>query len=135
MRDAIEVARSYIGTPFHHQGRLKGKGVDCIGFLVLWARELGYTLQDFTDYSRDPDGKTLIARLSDQLDPVPIARAKWGDVLAFWFVDPKLPQHVGVKTQHGIIHTNMGIGRVVEHGYTKAWERRTHSAWRLRSAA
>src|SRR5581483_8673074 len=31
---AIAEAESFIGTPFHHQGRLKGVGVDCAYLLA-----------------------------------------------------------------------------------------------------
>jgi hypothetical protein len=30
----IAQARTWIGTPFHHQGRLKGVGCDCLGLIV-----------------------------------------------------------------------------------------------------
>ena len=133
MLDPIEIARTYKGTPFHHQGRVKGVGVDCIGLLVLWAREIGAKIDDVFAYSREPDGRTLIAQLSRQLDRV-IGEPSYGDVLAIWHVDPRLPQHVAIRTPSGILHTNMSVGKVCEHTYTPAWRKRTHSAWRLRMA-
>ncbi len=40
--DFVRVARSYIGTPFHHQGRLPGVGLDCAGVIVCALAECGY---------------------------------------------------------------------------------------------
>jgi len=34
----IEAARRCIGTPFHHQGRASGIGLDCIGLIVIALR-------------------------------------------------------------------------------------------------
>jgi cell wall-associated NlpC family hydrolase len=31
--DIVEEARSWLGTPYHHQAALKGVGCDCIGLL------------------------------------------------------------------------------------------------------
>ncbi len=32
--DVVRTARTWLGTPYHHQGRLKGVGVDCAGLLI-----------------------------------------------------------------------------------------------------
>jgi hypothetical protein len=61
--DVVRMARSYIGTPFHHLGRVKGPngGIDCGGHLICTGRELGVVAPDFDvpAYSRDPDGQLL----------------------------------------------------------------------------
>ena len=38
--DVVREAKTWLGTPFHHQGRLKGVGVDCAGVIVCVAKEL-----------------------------------------------------------------------------------------------
>lgn len=134
MLSVVEIARTYLGTPFHHQARLKGVGIDCIGLMVCVAQDAGLLIQDVKDYPREPDGKTLIKHLSAQLDRIEVADSVPGDILCFWVSAPHLPQHVGFKTEHGIIHTYANIGRVVEHNYSAAWRTHTHSAWRLRAA-
>lgn len=30
----VEIAKSYIGTPYHHMGQIKGAGVDCLTLLL-----------------------------------------------------------------------------------------------------
>lgn len=37
----IEVAKSYLGTPYHHAGRVKGAGVDCLTFLAEVFQDAG----------------------------------------------------------------------------------------------
>jgi len=44
------VARTFIGTPYHHNGCLKGVGVDCATLLVLVYREAGFTITDPPPY-------------------------------------------------------------------------------------
>lgn len=54
-RDAvIAEARSWIGTPFHHQARIKGVGVDC-GQLLAAVYETACDMEpmDFGYYPRD----------------------------------------------------------------------------------
>jgi cell wall-associated NlpC family hydrolase len=37
----VAEAETWLNTPFRHQGRLKGQGVDCVGFISEVAREAG----------------------------------------------------------------------------------------------
>jgi cell wall-associated NlpC family hydrolase len=42
MRDRLDaVARTFVGTPFHDHGEVKGAGVDCATFLKVVAQEAG----------------------------------------------------------------------------------------------
>lgn len=60
--DVVRVCRSYVGTPYHHMGRLPGTGLDCAGVLICAGRELRLVAQDFDvpAYSPAPDGRSLI---------------------------------------------------------------------------
>ena len=130
--DIVEKAREYLGTPFHHQGRLKFKGIDCIGLLVGVAKELGIFHHDNTEYSRDPDGKTLIEELEKVLDPIPVENVGPGDILVFWFQRrTRHPQHVGIVTDVGVIHTYEKCGRVVE-GTIGKFQRHVSHAFKFR---
>ena len=60
-------ARSWMGTPWHHQARLKGVGVDCIGLVVGVCSALGLPLEDSKNYARYPDGVALAKELARQL--------------------------------------------------------------------
>jgi NlpC/P60 family putative phage cell wall peptidase len=37
----VEIARSWLGTPYHHQARVKGAGVDCAQILIAVFAEAG----------------------------------------------------------------------------------------------
>ncbi len=51
----LQIAKSWIGTPFHPQGRTKAVGCDCIGFIIEIAYELslsGYSNNIIKKYDR-----------------------------------------------------------------------------------
>lgn len=130
--EIIAEARTYIGTPFHHQGRLKNAGVDCIGLVVGVAKIFG--LEDYDDYvyPKYPEKNQLMPKLETILERVDIEDAEPGDVLVFWINrHTRIPQHIGLKTDVGMLHTFETIGRVVEHGLTKKWRRRLCAAFRF----
>ena len=109
----VTIARSYLGTPFRHQGRMKGFGVDCVGLLVCVMRECGLQVQDQANYNGLIDAGLLRSKLDAHLvirandcSPLP------GDVLLLSI--GKNPQHIGIATDIGIIHTYEGSGKVVE---------------------
>jgi cell wall-associated NlpC family hydrolase len=132
--DIVGAARSWIGTPFHHQARLKGHGVDCVGLVVGVAMDLGLVVRDRRDYSRLPDGFSLEAELEDQLVQVP-DRAP-GDVLMFRM--PRLPRHVGIYagTDHEgtprMIHATSNAGKCVEVNLDTVWLRALKKTYRFR---
>lgn len=131
--DIIDAARTFLGTPFHHQGRAKGAGIDCIGLLVGAASEAGIAIQDRIDYPRQPIPAELLADLAANLDPVESMEPSVADVLVFWIADEWTPQHVGLATDVGMIHAWAGgRQRVQEHGMTQGWRARLHSVWRFR---
>lgn len=47
----VAAARSFIGTPYHHNAMLKGIGVDCATLIVLVYREAGFTVADPPPYA------------------------------------------------------------------------------------
>lgn len=130
----VSAARDYLDTPWHHQGRLKGVGVDCIGLLVCSARDAGFQVEDVTNYPAEIKGPWLISELEAQCDRLPKAGPyELGDVLAFLFLDA--PWHVGLITNLEplwIIHAYISTAKVVEVPLHESWQRRIHSAWRLR---
>lgn len=47
----VAAARGWIGVPSRHQGRSRG-GVDCIGLVVMAARDCGYDVPMTANYGR-----------------------------------------------------------------------------------
>lgn len=121
-------AREWVGTPFKHQGRVKGIGVDCIGVVYCTGRDMGIVDPSvMVPYGRSPDGRLLPAILNANMHRV--RKLQPGDVLLFKFV--KEPQHVGVYTGRNIIHAYSRVGKCVEHIYDARWIKRLVGAYRF----
>lgn len=119
MNKIVIIARTWLGTKFHHQGRKKAVGVDCIGFVIGVAEELGIKVIDRTDYARSPHNGQLEKALLEYLTP---CEQKIGAV-ALFRID-KEPQHVGIITDIGIIHAYAQARKVVEHNLNSWWQER-----------
>jgi NlpC/P60 family putative phage cell wall peptidase len=125
----IASARACIGTPFHHQGRAIGIGLDCIGLIVVALTAAGFSVRDRSDYGRRPDGKSLIAAMNDhgaaQVDDI-----QAGDVLVFRY--DKQPQHVALASSpETMIHSFAPAGKVVETSIGDYWKRRLTGIYRF----
>jgi hypothetical protein len=143
-------AREWLGTPFKHQGRLKGVGVDCLGLLIGVAGELniqtrgGFPLHrlDETSYGRLPDGDHLKNVLASHLHKIespvlsPAYKANppltppfnliWGrGTIALIRFDGN-PQHLAIVSEladgsPGLIHAYSDAGKVVENSFSGKW--------------
>jgi cell wall-associated NlpC family hydrolase len=125
----VATAREWLDTRWHHQGRLKGVGVDCAGLVVGVATELGLTEFDMTGYGHRPDTRELEQLCHDHMKKVRRDRARPGDVLLIE-VD-KMPQHMAIKTDIGMIHAFAPLRRVVEHRIDDDWAARITAAFRI----
>lgn len=129
----IEELRKWIGTPFHHQGRWKGLGVDCAGLIVMPLAELGITeilKADNRTYQRKAGHKMLLERLTMVADQIPREDIRLGDIMLFTIY--KYPQHVAIKSYgDDIIHVTEDYG-VIEEAIDDMWEKRFAGAFRLK---
>lgn len=135
--DVVAEARTWLRTPYSHQGRSKGLGVDCAGLVIGVARNLGLVAPDFdvTGYSRQPDG-TLIERCGELMRAIVADQIAPGDVLATKFDQD--PCHLAIVGDHphglSIIHAlcrSNGRGMVVEHRLDTINRARIVGAFRL----
>ena len=144
--DFVAECRTYLGTPYRHQGRLKGVGVDCAGVLEGAVLALGLASEDArramqrlrTNYDRSPDG-TLERLLSTYMDPISPMLREPGDVaLMAWGI---IPQHVAIFTEpNRVIHAFNRVGglgkapngKVVEVSYSRSLQRITRTIYRFR---
>lgn len=125
----IAAARACLGTPFHHQGRLPGVGLDCIGLIVVALQAVGCIVADRRDYARRPDGTALAAALAAH-GAVRVDAPLPGDVLLFAFDGQ--PQHVAMLSAPDcIIHAYAPAGKVVEVCLNGSWRRRVVAFWRF----
>jgi len=115
--DVVKEARTWIGTPYHHKGGIKGVGTDCGMILIKTFSAVG-VIEDFDpgNYSRDwmmHRSEELylqtIERFADKVerDPLP------GDVALFKF--GRCISHGGIITNYPyMVHAFMQTGIVVE---------------------
>ena len=129
----IEAARACLDTPFHHQGRQRGAGLDCIGLVIVALNAAGMTVRDRTDYGRRPDGAGLIAALEAH-GATRIENFEAGDILVFRY--DRQPQHVALATSATtMIHSFAPAGKVVETNLGPYWHRRLTAAYRFPAEA
>lgn len=133
----IASARSWIGTPYHHQQSVKGAGTDCLGLVRGVFRELYGWEPAVPPYSRDwgeaIQGEPLQEAGLLYLEPVVLRDAKPGDVLVFRMLRSMPAKHCGILTGGGIIHAWQGYA-VAEVPYDRAWFRRLAYAFQFPGA-
>lgn len=123
----ITEARRWVGTPYHHQGRVSA-GIDCAGLIIVVGRALGFFAPDFdvTHYGRNPTGildGLLTAHLQriDALVPGCIVSVRW------WAES----HHIGIVGQTAdyltLIHCHQGHAHR-QHGNQGTAEHRL-GAW------
>lgn len=123
-----------MGVRWLHQGRSR-TGVDCIGLVLLAARNAGLDVmayigeRDRRDYTRaaSPELYALVSKHCTRIDtPIP------GCLVFFKFPRDDAPRHFAIYTERGsIIHAHIEQKQVIEHGYRALWPRWTDSLWRL----
>ncbi len=126
-KEFIDGARTWLGTPFHHQQSVKGVGADCVGFPKGVLRDLGEDVSEVpTDYSEHAQPKILLEYLyRSTLVHQDKVMAPGHIVL----VCPKnVPHHFGILTYNGWwVHADRKMG-VVETPLGD-WEHKVHSIW------
>lgn len=132
----VEEARSWAGTPFRHQGRLKGLGVDCAGFVALVAKGAGLDVEIPANYRPREDGSVMRELLDKHMKHV--KKAQPGDVIAFCdeaLREPDIPRHLAIVSEvkdHTMFIVEAAERGVLEHRLNSWWVRRIHSIWRLK---
>lgn len=136
----IEEACSWIGTRFHHQGRIKktslgNGGCDCIGLILGIAKKFNFKSlsdnellikHDLLNYSKFPPKNNLQAVLSKHFSEVSNMGLNKADIGLFKI--NHYPQHVAlfdkVKGKKYLIHTYEEVGYVCKHYFSKLWQDR-----------
>lgn len=136
----VQEARSWVGTPFHHQAAVKGLGCDCAGLVRGVGVACGvvdlpdHVWAPHANYARIPRPEIMERGMRAFLIEIPLDKVRVGDVIWMqWRKD--LPMHVGIVAVHlgrvTLIHSTSEVGKVVEHGLTAEWCTRVASAWRF----
>jgi NlpC/P60 family putative phage cell wall peptidase len=141
MSTIIEQARTWVGTPYKHQGRQKGVGVDCLG--VIYGSMLEAGVKDkvffdkinskYHDYNRLPSGRMLYTTFKKYVPEYPKNQAKGGDMLMIALKGE--PRHTAILTdKNTIIHAYAEAGKCVENRYAHYWKKNTVTCFRLSEA-
>ena len=112
----VEIARGWLGTPFHPHAALRGVGVDCVHLLAEIYREAGllgpYELPDYTMDGGDYQSASQVLswlRASPRFQELPAgAAAGIGDLVTFRL--GRVPHHVGLVIGPTFIHAIRDYG-------------------------
>ena len=131
-------ARSWLGTPYHHMGRVKGVGVDC-GQLI-WAifEPLLGPFGQMPQYNSDWALHQADTIFLDFIQPyvIEVEKAEWCDVAIFEF--GRSFCHAGFVTKNNKLIHSYGFshnGSVRENGwmfFVKAHNVRRHKIFRVK---
>lgn len=124
----VETARAWIGTPYRHQGRHKGRAIDCIGLIIGVGADLGVTIKAPTNYSESPSGEMLVREADQQFITPAHTEMAPGDIAVLWGWSRNEPQHFAIVGNFGprltMIHAFSKRRQVVEHGFDDFWSKR-----------
>src|SRR5665213_423152 len=138
-KQIVDKAREYLGTPYLHQGRLKGIAMDCVGLPLMVAEELGlkdtlgnpFKGSDNANYSAQPLDQAVQDEAIRRMIRKPIEDLTDGDVITLRV--PTIPCHVAIVSTvngvTGIIHAYRPNGKVVEHIMDAKWKKRIAAAF------
>ena len=125
----VAAARGWIGTPYRHQGQLKGVGCDCLGLIVGVWRELGGEVVDkiapYTpDWAEAMGRETLAEGFRAHLTEIDPSEAGAGDVVLFRWRAHLPAKHAAILTaRNRMVHAQEGVA-VAEVPVSAWWRRR-----------
>jgi len=128
-REIVRVARSWIGTPYHHQASVRGVGADCLGLLRgVWRDVYGSEAEQPPPYTRDwaeANGREdLLTGAERHLQRIATDAMRPGDVLLFRMRDKAPAKHVGLLVSSTtFVHAAEG-GAAAEVTLQRWWRRR-----------
>lgn len=130
---SVEVARSWIGTPYRHQASAKGAGCDCLGLVRGVWRAMERADLPMPPYTPDWDEvareDVLLNEARKNLIERPDGVREVGDVLLFRMRVGAVAKHLGILSEPtAFIHAYSGHG-VIESRLTQPWARRIVGAF------
>lgn len=126
-----DYARETLNTPFKHQGRICGKGLDCVGVIQHIVSRAGLPHIDRDGYGKTPMRRELEQVLNNQ-PCLEITQSLVEGVVCLMKWE-KAPMHVAYFTGDTIIHAFATDGKVVEHRIDSEWKKRIVKMYRIKS--
>jgi NlpC/P60 family putative phage cell wall peptidase len=134
----IATARTWLGTPYHHQAAVKGAGCDCLGLVRGVYEELhGTPAETPPPYSRDwaeaAATETMLEAAGRHLHRVDPREARPGDVLIFRMRPGAMAKHAAILSAGPLPAATARMIHAIEGA--PACEVHLNSWWRRRIAA
>lgn len=134
---ALAEARSWLGTPYRHQGTRKQVGCDCLGLVRgIWRALYAVPEPPVPVYSADwaesaADDALLAAARRHCVELDGLADARPGDLLLFRWRHGCVSKHLGIlNDKDHLIHAYAGAGVVCSA--LAPWRRRVCGVFRFR---
>jgi NlpC/P60 family putative phage cell wall peptidase len=128
----VRAAHDWVDTPYHHQARVKGVGVDCAQLIAGIAEDVGLVSDSKIPANYSPEWhlhnrEEMLMDMLRYFGCVEVPAAQMGDILCFRF--GRAVGHLGVLIdQSTIIHARIDLGKVVLNTLTDDLKRRhTHT--------
>lgn len=125
----IDLARECLNTPYRHQGRQIGVGMDCAGLVAHVLDGLGLPYDDMSGYPRTPYKGMLKDSLDNQPSLERINKIEAGCILLLRIT--RDPQHLAIYTGSSIIHSYLTAEKVTEHGLGERWVKKIAAIYRI----
>ncbi len=132
--DVVRLARTWLGTPYHHQASEKDAGTDCLGLVRgVWRKLYGREPEQPAAYTRDwaeaAGRETMLEAATRHMIPTAINQAAAGDVVIFRLRPGLAAKHAAILTGPAtMIHAMQG-GPVIEVALSRWWRRRIAGAF------
>jgi NlpC/P60 family putative phage cell wall peptidase len=133
----VAVARGFVGTPYRHQGSLKGVGCDCLGLIRgVWRELYGIEPEVPAPYAMDWAERAGEERLLDAAARhcgamLPLSQLQPGDLLIFRWRAGVAAKHAGIAApEERFIHAYEQAA-VIESPLVPSWRRRIAGVFRF----
>lgn len=126
---ALEIAESWIGTPYRHQASRRQVGCDCLGLMLgIWRELYGEPVAERMAYAPDwaetGQGEPLLDTLRTRCEELAPAEMRPGDILVFRWQAGAAAKHLALLAlENRIIHAYQGHA-VMASSFVPSWRRR-----------
>ena len=136
-KDVITISKTYLDTPWKHQGRVKGVGIDCAGLIIKVMEELEFDISfDIMAYERMPDGLKLAQLCNENAIQKNIKDVEDGDILLFNILGN--PQHLAFySNENGLdyfihAHGDKSVNKVCLMRLDSKWKNRLVGVYKIK---
>lgn len=135
--DILKELFEHLDTPYKHQGRLKGIGIDCIGLIISIFKNCGYlnNMIDNKNYDRIPSSDLFLKHIEKHSYKIKKDEIQETDLITFKILEQV--NHIGMiyKIENDIIyfiHAFQPAGKVVKDKIDLKWQRRIENFYRFK---